>query len=58
MSEDGNEGVYLIYTGQNKDYIPPVVTHVKVYPCVRAIEDDAFSDCMDLTSVILGDGLE
>ncbi len=34
------------------------VTHVRVYPSVRAIKDYAFNEFTQLTNVILNDGLE
>lgn len=52
----GDEG--LIYHGAKSGQIPRDVTHVTVHPSVKAINVRAFYQCSQLTTAILGDGLE
>jgi hypothetical protein len=58
MSNTGDEGAYFIYTGQWFEDIPQDVICVRVHPSVRRIVNEAFAGCLQLTIVILGEGLE
>jgi hypothetical protein len=53
---DGNEGVDFVYTRQ--DNVPRDVTSVTVHPSIGVIGFAAFYKRSDLTTVILGEGLE
>ena len=58
MSNTGDEGAYFIYTGQWFEDIPQDVICVRVHPSVRRIVNEAFAGCLQLTIVILGEGLK
>ncbi|KAL9178713.1 hypothetical protein ACHAXT_003844 [Thalassiosira profunda] len=52
---DASAGVYL-YEGQPD--VPKDVTHVRFHPSVREIPEGAFTECIQLKTVELNDGLE
>jgi len=58
MSDAGDEGVYVIYTGHEGRGIPNDVIRVKVHPSVKRIEEYAFTKCLRMAIVILGVGVE
>ena len=60
MSEDRNEGENnYIYIGQESGLtIPEDVIRVIVHPSVKTIKDKAFLGRYQLTTVVLGEGLE
>jgi hypothetical protein len=59
MSDDtAIEQDCFLFSQQERRDIPDDVTHVMVHPSVRAIKGWVFSDCRQLLTVILNDGLE
>jgi hypothetical protein len=54
----GDKGVVYVYMGEEGCNIPRDLTNVNVLLTVKAIKDRAFQDCTQLSSVVLGNGLE
>ena len=55
---DGNNIVWFLYTGQDSSEIPRDVTHARIDPSVKEIDDSAFNGCEQLVEVQLSEGLE
>jgi hypothetical protein len=49
---------YYPHTGQEREDVLDNVTHVRVHPSIRVIKAWAFSECWQLLTVILNDGLK
>jgi hypothetical protein len=58
MTDDGEEGEVVFYTGQESEALYRNAIHVEVHPSLKAIQERAFLRCSMLLSVILGDELE
>ena len=58
MSDAGDEGAYVIYTGHEWGGIPNDVIRVKVHPSVKRISEYAFTRCSRMAIVILREGVE
>jgi hypothetical protein len=58
MSDDYGDGPVFFAYGTGEERYSPGVTRIRVHSSVMAIRVKAFSECWQLVTVILNDGLE